>query len=276
MVGFAHAQELLGEIGAAPDERIDLADAGLRLAAFDHSDIAIEPYRAHLAQLAEDTAEAVRRADLAANPAGVLAGVLAERHGYRGDTETYDDPQNADLMRVIDRRRGLPVALGILYIHAARAQGWGAEGVNFPAHFLVRIDAAGRRTVIDPFERGRVLETADLRELLKRVAGADAELRPEFFAPLGNRGILVRLLNNIKSRALHERNLPRALSVLERMLAVAPDEAELWHQYGIASAHLGHLADAREALETCLARTSDEKLRREAAAALDRLRRSLN
>src|SRR3546814_8702530 len=51
-----------------------------------------------------------------------LAGVLLAEFGYHGDTESYDDPQNADLVRVIDRRMGLPVSLGVLYIHAARAQ----------------------------------------------------------------------------------------------------------------------------------------------------------
>src|SRR3546814_8592275 len=51
----------------------------------------------------------------------VCSSDLAE-FGYHGDTESYDDPQNADLVRVIDRRMGLPVSLGVLYIHAARAQ----------------------------------------------------------------------------------------------------------------------------------------------------------
>ena len=35
-------------------------------------------------------------------------------------------------------RRGLPVALGIIYISAARTLGLQARGVNFPGHFLVR------------------------------------------------------------------------------------------------------------------------------------------
>ena len=65
-------------------------------------------------------------------PPRALARTFCERFDYRGDSETYDDTQNADLIRVIRRRRGLPVALGILYLHAARAQGWPAVGLNFP------------------------------------------------------------------------------------------------------------------------------------------------
>ena len=50
-----------------------------------------------------------------------LTGLLVGRHGFRGDNETYDDPRNANLMHVIDRRRGLPVALGILGISGRQA-----------------------------------------------------------------------------------------------------------------------------------------------------------
>ena len=44
-------------------------------------------------------------------------------------------PENANLLQVIDRRIGLPVSLGILYIHAGRAQGWAVDGAGLPRPF---------------------------------------------------------------------------------------------------------------------------------------------
>ena len=73
--------------------------------------------------------------------AAALTAVIAGAEGYCGDDETYDDLQNANLISVIDRRRGLPVALGIIYLQVARAQGWQATGLAFPGHFLISIDA---------------------------------------------------------------------------------------------------------------------------------------
>ena len=68
---------------------------------------------------------------------------------------------------------GLPVSLGILYLFAARAQGWSATGLNFPGHFLIRLESSdGQRVIIDPFYNGRSLEIQSLRELLKVVRGA--------------------------------------------------------------------------------------------------------
>ena len=97
--------------------------------------------------------------------------MLAGRHGLNGDRQTYDDLANANLISVIERRRGLPVSLAIIYIHAARALGWTMEGLNFPGRFLMRLGAPDGRAVLDPFAGGRMRDAVALRELLKTGAG---------------------------------------------------------------------------------------------------------
>src|SRR5258705_307800 len=121
--------------------------------------------------------------DLAAR-AQALNEIILLKHGYSGDELTYDDLQNANLMRVVDRRKGLPVALGILYLHTARAQGWESVGLAFPGHFLVRLGEGAERLILDPFHGGRIRGAATLRGLLKAMAGAAAQLRPHHFAPV--------------------------------------------------------------------------------------------
>src|SRR5690606_19436866 len=122
--------DALRAVGGRDDAAIDLAGTALLVAALDRPEGELDTYRAPLAELARDVGAAVPEgaARNVARQARALAQVLAGRHRYAGDTLTYDDPQNANLMRVIDRRKGLPVALAILYIHAARAQGWNATG----------------------------------------------------------------------------------------------------------------------------------------------------
>src|SRR5262249_10859038 len=123
----ADARMLLQDNGRLADADIDLAQSALALAALTHPDASLAFYQQHL--LAEEVARSVA-AEAADGEVGLAAQIRAlneilfDRHGYQGDRASYDDLQNADLMRVIDRRRGLPIALGILYIHAARAQGW--------------------------------------------------------------------------------------------------------------------------------------------------------
>src|SRR5215208_6494931 len=114
----------LRELAAAASPILPIGEAALALASFERPRVGLKRYRQHLATLARDVGRhAEVGGDLAAR-GRALNEILLLKHGYSGDELTYDDLQNANLMRVVDRRKGLPVALGILYLHAARAQGW--------------------------------------------------------------------------------------------------------------------------------------------------------
>ena len=249
MISRAELEARLAAAGAAGDHEFELAQTALVLAAFDRPGVALGRYEDHLEKLGAEVGEAAAGAAHPGARAAALSDVLSRRHGYAGDERTYDDTQNANLMRVIDRKRGLPVALSILYLHAARAQGWGADGVNFPAHFLIRLEADGARLLLDPFHDGRVMDAGDLRRLLKRVAGEDAELDAAYYESVDDRGILLRLENNIKLRALQAGDLARAAEILERMTRLAPGHATSWRELGALAYELGRLKDARRALE---------------------------
>ncbi|GAB4362217.1 MAG: SirB1 family protein [Kiloniellaceae bacterium] len=270
----------LRRIGAQDDAEIDIAEAALLLAALERPQLSLERYRHHLSLLTRDIADLGEKNGAAESLEArirVLNAVLVERYGYRGDRESYDDLANANMMRVIDRRRGLPVALGILYLHAARAQGWQIAGLNFPGHFLLRLDLGGRRAIIDPFNDGEPRDAAQLRGLLKTMAGDAAELRPEHTEPVGCRDVLLRLQNNIKLRHVREEHSAAALEVLESMLMIAPERAGLWREAGILHSHLDNMRAAIIAFEHYLELSpAGEPGRRDIAALLQQLRTQLN
>ena len=233
--------------------------------------------REHLARLVDDVASCAgaEAGSLAARVTALNEAILG-RNGYRGDAETYDDLQNANLMRVIDRRRGLPVTLGILYIHAARVQGWDMVGLSFPGHFLVRLEAADGRAIVDPFHGGKTADAGALRELLRATAGAEAELAPEHYAPVPDRAVLLRLQNNIKLRLIGADRIAKAVTVIENMLLFAPDQPDLWREAGLLHAHLGNLGAASAAIEHFLEMADDDSARHTMAALLQRVRAKLN
>jgi regulator of sirC expression with transglutaminase-like and TPR domain len=266
----------LRELGTSNQDVWPLAEAALALAALDQPEAAVARYRNELRLIARDVGRHQGAGGNLFARARALSEVILLRHGYRGDEETYDDLQNADLMRVIDRRKGLPVVLGILFIHAGRAQSWDMAGLGFPGHFLVRLADARQQLILDPFHGGRVCGAAELRELLKALAGADAELRPEHYAPVSDRDVLLRLQNNLKSRLWREQRHEPAVRVVERMLMLAPEAAELWHEAGILYRQIGNIRAAIRALERYVGHASDGAERHQAAAMLQRLRAQLN
>ena len=269
----AQAEEILREIAVREDSDIDLAEGALALAAMDRPGVALDRYRDHVIRLAEDVgASLAAGADLA----DALNDVVLAQYGYAGDTMAYDDIQNANLMRVIDRKKGLPVALGILYMQAARSNGQLADGLDFPGHFMIRIRDGADLRIVDPFNGGIERTAADLRELLKATAGLEAELSPHHWAAVGNRDVLLRLQNNIKARHEWAGRVEDALQVIERMQLFAPDMMPLWREAGILHARLGNMNAAITAFEEIVKRAESNQARHDAASIIQKLKARLN
>jgi regulator of sirC expression with transglutaminase-like and TPR domain len=268
------AEAFLRHLAGLAEGTLPLAEAALALAALDRPRVDLQRYHEHLWALAREVGEAAASGDAGARIAA-LNGVILGHYGYQGDTLTYEDLQNANLMRVIDRRKGLPVALGILYIHAARAQGWDMAGLAFPGHFLVRLAEPGGRVILDPFQGGKVRAAAELRDLLKAIAGNTAELAPDHYAEVSDRDILLRLQNNLKLRLLESRQAEKALAVISGMMLFAPDQPALWREAGLVNAELGNLRAAIDALERFLVLATDDAARHHTARFLQKLKARL-
>ncbi|MBW6400233.1 tetratricopeptide repeat protein [Roseomonas sp. HJA6] len=254
---LGEARAALDAAGRLPDTELDIASVALQLARVDAPDA---DWRAAAARLTDIARAAVLAAT--ADPdadAGdlerrriALAGVVHGSFGLTGDSETYDDLANANLIRVLERGRGLPVALGILWLHAAEAAGWAAHGVDFPGHFLIALEGQRGQLVVDVFAGGPALEAPALRALLKRIEGEAAELRPGLLRPMSRRDVLLRLQNNIKLRRLRAGALDGALACTEDMLRLAPDAAPQWREAGLMNQRLDRIGAALECFERFL------------------------
>ncbi|KAA5613222.1 SirB1 family protein [Rhodovastum atsumiense] len=271
-------RQALDAIGHLPDPEIDIADAALQFARVDAPEADWQEARAHLSELARDAvavAHGIAEDDLVSR-ANALAALITGRHRYQGDANDYDNLDNANLIRVIARRRGLPVALGILWLHAARAAGWGVHGVDFPGHFLVALEGSREQVVLDVFAGGAAMDGRELRALLKRVEGPQAELRPGVLAPMSQRAVLLRLQNNIKIRRLHLGDVAGALACTEDMLRIAPDTASLWREAGLMNEQLDRVAAALRCFETFLGLVPEGEAAVRTRAAVEALRSRLN
>ena len=267
----------LKDLCAGDGVRLELVEVALTLSLLQ-SDTPIDlvPYRQHVAQMSAAVADLVHRRG--ATPEA-LAEVIARSFAYRGDTQTYDDLRNADLVQVVERRRGLPVALAILYLQVARDQGWDAEGLNFPGHFLIRVAIDGARHVVDPFNDGLVRDAVDLRELTRRVLGPNAQPNPSYYDPVSDRQVLLRLENNIRLRLVQREDWAGAMRVVDRMLAIGPDQPVLHYEVGQINVRLDKRRAAIASFERFLLLddgTADPEMRQHATDLLQELRRGLN
>ena len=128
----------LRAIGQLADAEIDIGSAALQLARVDAPDADWRAAARHLSDLAHGAVKRAAVMDKEDLPgrAAALSDLLVTEFGYAGDLETYDDPANANLIRVTERRRGLPVALGVIWLHAATSSGLGKSWCRFPSTFF--------------------------------------------------------------------------------------------------------------------------------------------
>jgi len=210
---------------AQAGDDFDLARAALAIAQDEYPALEQEVYIARLDKLA------ARARDLSggeSDPYRLIAAVnhvLFTQEGFRGNRGDYYDPRNSFLSDVLERKKGIPITLSVIYMEVARRVGLPLHGVGFPGHFLVKYESDDEEIVIDPFDKGEVRTLEELQTLLDGLYNGKVALRPEFLAPVTNRQIIHRMLNNLKGIYLSEENLVKALSAAERLVILDPASA---------------------------------------------------
>jgi regulator of sirC expression with transglutaminase-like and TPR domain len=246
-------------LGAGPQ---GLARAALLLCRIESPDFVIEPALMALADLGHRAADLVARADVPIRARlAAINHLLFEIEGFRGDREHYDDVRNSLLGVVLERRRGIPITLAVIYMTVARTAGVDVAGVAFPGHFLMRVsrDAGddGGPLILDPFDEGRQLDHVALEVLLARQAGDDATLEPGLLLPCSTRHIIVRMLNNMKRLYIGARSFPQAWQVTDLLIALDGRQPEDLRDRGLIAYHLDDFPSALVDLETYLVMDRD-------------------
>ena len=266
------SEQALVAAGAAADDAFPLIGAAFACALHDRPGRSLES-----AQALVDQAVVRLRERLARTPAQTaLAEAMAGDLGFSGDTATYDHLDNADILCVLDRRKGLPVALGIIYSVVARRCGLSVRGLDFPGHFLLRLDAPDGPMAIDPFNGGAPVEPAELtrRALSAGLPPHVAGRQDLLMAPVTDRSVLTRLQNNILIRAQQGGDDIRTEAAALRCALLNPSDHRFWLYVAAAREAQGALAGALQALER--ARALGPEAERLVQSARARLRSRLN
>lgn len=255
-------KKILQKVSKASDTEINLAETALLLSKYLLPDTNLPLYLSHLLYVQKSLKEALPERTLDIEEKAIfLSKILYKKLSYEGDMMSFDKIENANLASVIDRRKGLPISLGIIYIYAAQTLGWSMEGIQFPGHFLIRLQDESGRLIIDPFHKGEIRRPEELRALIKVSLGPEAELIPEFFETCDNKEIIQRLLNNLKLRLLRASKLDMSIDVLSLMLIFSPKSARLQRQLGLLQAHTGRFKEAIASFEKFLLLNDDKEVK---------------
>jgi regulator of sirC expression with transglutaminase-like and TPR domain len=266
------AESLLTEAGQAGDDDFPLLEAAIACAIHDWPFRDPEPVRV----LAGHAAERLKERIGGESPDDALAETMAADLRLNGDLLHYEDPSNTDIIDVAERRRGLSAALAVFYLDAARRAGINARGVDFPNHFLLRVETSDGPVALDPFSQGRLVLPSELtrRALRAGLTPHVADRLDVLMAPVSDRQALIRLQNVLYSRAIRAGDYEGAERSALRRALLDPEDHRPWLDVAAAREKQGALTGALEALSR--ARSLDDPTDVQRRISLDRMRLQLN
>jgi regulator of sirC expression with transglutaminase-like and TPR domain len=217
-------RERFVELANAPEDRIDLAEGALVIAAESYPQLDISAYMRRLDALAQEARDFVDAATSGPERIARLNHFLFVEKRFVGNQRRYYDRRNGFLNEVLDRHTGIPITLSLVYIEVARRLGLPVEGVGFPGHFLAKY-VGDEEIIIDAFF-GEVLSEHDCRERLQSILGPEASFDRRYLRSARPKEILVRMLGNLKHAHINAEEFEAALSCSERILLLTPDAAQ--------------------------------------------------
>ena len=263
------------------DDSLPLLEAAAAIAQDEYPELDVQQVLGDVDQL---LARVKRRSAEATEPMQrlrVLNQFFFRDMGFGGNVNNYYDPDNSYVNVLLKTRRAIPITLAVLWLELAQGLGLKARGVNFPGHFMVKVNLPNGQVVIDPFT-GQSLSREELSERLEPYKRRNG-LVDDFDVPVGlylqaagPREILARMLRNLKEVHRTQEDWLRLIAVQDRLLILLPDAWVEYRDRGLAWAEMGDNRLAVSDLEIYVAQTDDALDRDAIEQRLLELRRELN
>ncbi len=184
----------------------DLLKAWLWISKYHYPNIAEEEILKKVEAMGKDVWLEINDNLTALEQVKVFNHVFYGLHGFKGNIEDYHNPDNIFINRVLTTMQGNPLSIGLLYMLVAHRVNIPVMGINLPEHFVLAymgetIDTESLKIrddqplfYIDAFSNGHVFSVREINDFLYKLGH---EPLPGFFAPCGNKEIIIRMLNNL-------------------------------------------------------------------------------
>lgn len=192
--------------------------------------------RDRLAELAEEVTRRVSSTAPLRERVEAVGAVLWDTWGFSGNSDDYYDPRNSLLHSVLERKKGIPISLSILWVAVARRVDVPCYlCANMPMHIVIRVTAGGQATediFVDAFNR-QVMDYEGLNSFVRQLG---LPFHEEFIDQRPATAVYARMLRNLLSiyrqraaspvdASMRLGNLQLLLGACSQAIAVAEPDA---------------------------------------------------
>lgn len=206
----------------ARDVNVDLTRAALELARDSHPDLDFQPTLDWIAARADELRPQILRSSSDRDALDLVARTISIKHQIAGSHSAYADADASCLNRVIEKRRGIPISLAVLYVSVCQSAGLELNGVASPMHFLSRAESPEGPLFLDAFAGRRILTYSETVSWLGKLTGLPHNTITRSLEPTDTRTIITRMLTNLKVLHARQENWAAAWPVQQRLVALDP------------------------------------------------------
>jgi len=146
--------------------------------------------------------------------------------GFGGNLKNVFNPQNNLINICLERKKGSPIMLGIIYLSIAQNLKLPMYGVDLPYHFALAfckyhkteqelLEDKQRSNIlfyINPIAKGIIFSRAEIKDYLKRMK---VEEKLSYFRPVSNRSVILALFTQLRNSYVNSNDQAQADALQE-------------------------------------------------------------
>jgi len=182
--------------------------------------------------------------------------VFFEEFGFEPKNERYkqviDDPNRYLLHEVLERKKGCPLSLSLLYWCVADQLGLKTECYALPNYYLLKAPDTVGSFYIDPFDKGKLLKPEEFHRKFRVSMEKNRMLPTNLFEKVTPYQIVARLVQQLKHVYILKGDALTALRAVEILAALFPQSPEITRDRGILYCEMEYFSKAMDDLRSYL------------------------
>ncbi len=193
----------------------DLEQACFILAQIEYPNLDISRYIEKIEYLADEAQKRIWGIHEETQQVENINHFLFYEQGFRGNVDSYFDPENSYINKVLDRCLGIPISLSALYLFITKRLNLPIYGVGLPGHFLLKFKRDSKLFFIDAFNSGKILSRDDCERFINKMG---YEMFDSHLAISTSKDILARMIRNL-ILIYHQSNQRKKIDTLEKIFS---------------------------------------------------------
>jgi hypothetical protein len=174
----------------------NLIDGAIIIAKYQYPDLEEDKIHNYIKQMIQDVWLELNDNLTALEKIKVLNRIIFDVHGFYGNTKNINSPKNSYINNVIERKKGNPITIGILYLAICKKLNIPMYGVDVPAHFVLAYAEDGEIPLfyLNVFNKGTVFGTPDIDKFLEQL---DVEPEDKHYIACSDLSVIKRLIQHL-------------------------------------------------------------------------------